>query len=144
VSRAGYSDDGDCERYPVALWRTAVYRAIDGKRGQAFLREMADALDALPTKELIVGEIVSDSKQVCAIGAVALARNLDVSGLDVYDGDDVGGVFGIAQAMAREIAYENDERGRREETPAERWARMRKWCSDHIHATPPISKPEEP
>ena len=38
MSRSGYSDD--CET--MGLWRGAVERAIYGKRGQTFLREMAD------------------------------------------------------------------------------------------------------
>jgi hypothetical protein len=121
---------------------------IRGKRGQAFLREMAVALDAMPVKELISGEVVRDEQRVCAIGAVAVARKIDVSVLDIYDGEDVGNAMGIARALACEIAYENDECGRRQEiegpsrhawgpetrpeSPAERWTRMRRWIESQI------------
>lgn len=136
MSRSGYSED--CEN--LGLWRGAVSRAITGKRGQAFLRELAAALDAMPVKELVVEETVSDDDRVCTIGAVAIARGLDVSDLDESDQEEVGKRFGIARAMAAEIAYENDECGqyryegskRIEETPAERWTRMRKWVADSI------------
>lgn len=124
MSRSGYSYD--CEN--LGLWRGAVDRAITGKRGQAFLREMAAALDAMPVKELITDEVVSDDTRVCAIGAVAQARRLDVSRLDTHDGDQVAARFGIARALACEIAYENDECGE-DETPSERWTRMRAWVN---------------
>jgi hypothetical protein len=135
MSRSGYSED--CEN--LGLWRGAVERAIAGRRGQAFLREMAAALDAMPVKELIVGEVVSDDAKVCAIGSVAVARRVDVTDLDVYDADSVAECFGIAPALAREIAYENDECGEtwrdgtlHKETPAERWARMRSWVAKQL------------
>jgi hypothetical protein len=131
VSRSGYSDEGD----NLGLWRHAVERALRGKRGQAFLREMAAALDAMPTKELVAEEVVRDSEHVCALGSVALARKLDVSNLDIYDGEDMGQAFGISRAMAQEIAYMNDEWVRPgRETNAERWTRMRKWVDENTRA----------
>jgi hypothetical protein len=135
MSRSGYSDD--CEN--PGLWRGAVNRAITGKRGQAFLREMAAALDAMPAKEL-VADVIVDNGAACAIGSVALARRMDVS--ELGDGSDstlVADRFGIASALAAEIAYENDECGEsyrdgrmRHETPAERWTRMRAWVDRHL------------
>ena len=134
MSRSGYTDDYDDGDYPIALYRNAVNRAITGKRGQAFLREMTAALDAMPVKELVADVIVKDSQHVCAIGSVALARGMNVEALDEYDGDDVGKAFGIARSLACEIAYENDEGGptRTAETPAERWTRMRAWVDGHL------------
>ncbi len=132
MSRSGYSDD--CEN--IGLWRGAVDRAIAGKRGQAFLREMAAALDAMPVKELVAGEIVRDSAHVCAIGAVAVARKMDVSQLEIDDGESVGAAFGVARALACEIAFVNDDDfGAGHETPAERWTRMRAWVAREIHET---------
>ena len=61
-----------------------------------------------------------------------MARKMDVSSLEIYDGESVGEAFGIARALACEIAYENDEGGTMRETPTERWQRMRKWVTDHI------------
>lgn len=135
MSRSGYSDD--CEN--LGLWRGAVDRAIRGKRGQAFLREMAAALDAMPVKELIADDIVRDETHVCALGSVAIARRMSVSGFDVTDARYVGQEFGIARALAAEIAYENDERGETwrdgkwcDETPAQRWKRMRAWVEENL------------
>ena len=40
--------------------------------------------------------------------------------------------FGIAQAMAAEITYMNDEYPYQSETPEARWARMRAWVERQI------------
>ena len=45
MSRSGYSDDDEDGR--LAMWRGAVQSAIRGKRGQAALRELLTALDAM-------------------------------------------------------------------------------------------------
>ena len=50
MSRSDYSKDGDSQE--LALWRGAVRSAINGARGQAMLRELAPALDAMPKKTL--------------------------------------------------------------------------------------------
>ena len=125
MSRSGYSDD--CEN--VALWRAAVDSAILGRRGQVFMRRLRDALDAMPSKRLITGEIATDDG-VCALGSVdPMCR------IDPYDREAIGQHFGIAPAMAAEIAYINDEDGRAEwETPEERWTRMRAWVDKQIAA----------
>jgi len=142
MSRSGYTDDDEDGR--LNLYRANVDRTIAGKRGQAFLREMAAALDAMPVKELVAGDIVRDDGHVCAIGSVALARKLDVSKLDVYDGDEVGKTFGITRILACEIAYENDEHRSydyeahrfTEETPEGRWKRMRAWVASCLRPEP--------
>ena len=128
MSRSGYSDD--CEN--VELWRTTVRNAINGKRGQAFLRDLIASLDAMPTKELIVEELVTPDGQCCALGAVALKRGIDVSRVDPEDRERVAQVFDIAPCMAAEIAYENDECTFYAETPEKRWRRMRGWAEAHL------------
>jgi hypothetical protein len=129
MSRSGYSDDADY----VDLYRASVDRALRGKRGRAFLRELAIALDAMPVRELVAHQIVTDG-HACALGAVALARGADVSRLDPEDAAAVAVVFGIATSMAREIVYENDEGGplTGAETPAARWTRMRAWVDARL------------
>ena len=142
MGRSGYVEDDDDGTH--GLWRGAVESAIRGKRGQAFLREMAAALDAMPVKELITGDVVTEDNQVCAIGAVALARKVDVSNIDIYDGEELGKVFGVAQSLAREIAHVNDDDfgWRTNETPAQRWQRMREWVGANLVATPQAGKAE--
>lgn len=129
MSRSGYSED--CEN--ISLWRGAVNRAIGGKRGQAFLRELVEALDALPEPRL-VSDVLVDGSDCCAIGAVALKRGMDVGGINYEYRASVGSAFGIAGAMAAEIAFENDEQVRHE-TPEEKWKRMRKWAVDNLRTS---------
>lgn len=131
MSRSGYSFDAE----NLGLYRGAVERSVRGKRGQKFLREMATALDAMPIKQLVKDDIVQDDGHVCAIGSVALFRGMDVSKLDVNNGDAVGEAFDISQCLAREIAYMNDEHGFWKETPAERWTRMREWVEEQLVQT---------
>ena len=56
MSRSGYSED--CDGWALVRWRGAVKSAIRGQRGQAFLRELLAALDAIPDKRLIAEELV--------------------------------------------------------------------------------------
>ena len=128
VSRSGYSDD--LETWALICWRGAVKKAITGSRGQALLREMLIALDAMPAKRLISRDLIKEG-EVCALGAVAAARGLDVSAVDPEDRDTVAGVFNIAPALAAEIVYENDETWTGE-TPEERYARMREWVAANL------------
>ena len=134
MSRSGYSDDYEY----MGLYRATVDRSIRGKRGQAFLREMAAAMDAMPVKRLIAGEIENDSGEVCAIGTVCKARGMDASKIDYDEPESVGRAVGISRALAAEIEFENDERPSwgywtgRTETPEERWVRMRKWVEENI------------
>ena len=108
MSRSGYSDDIWEDDNRGWLYRGAVKSAFQGRRGQAFLKELLAALDALPVKELVAWELEKDGA-VCALGAVGKARGIDMSQLDPEDPDTVAGTFGIARAMACEIVYENDE-----------------------------------
>ena len=123
MSRSGYSDDCD----NVALWRQAVARATLGRRGQALLHEMLTALDALPEQRLISGDLINAEGECCALGAVACLRNADVAHVDPADREQLGEMFGVAPALAAEIMYLNDERGPAQETPEERFQRMRQW-----------------
>lgn len=145
MSRSGYSDDYDGNNWDLIRWRGAVNAAIKGSRGQAFLKEMLAAFDAMPEKRLIAEDLVKDRvvdpeagatvREVCAIGAVGAVRGVDMTKLDPEDREGVAGAFGIAPAMAAEIVYMNDE-GTYNETPEARFTRMRQWIVNQI-------KPEE-
>lgn len=130
MSRSGYSDDCN-DQWASICWRGAVKSAISGKRGQAFLKETLVALDALPEPKLIDGELEAGGA-VCAIGAVGRARGVNMSKLDPENTERVASVFGIAEALAREIMYENDDEYRIYETPERRFDRMRKWVVSQI------------
>lgn len=108
MSRSGYSDDYDDEG-ALGLWRGAVARAINGKRGQAALRELAAAMDAMPNKVLAAESLVTEDGQFCTLGVLGQMRGIDMHPIDPEDWDAVARVFNIAPAMVREIVYENDE-----------------------------------
>jgi len=129
VSRSGYCYDLD--HWDLIRWRGAVASAIRGQRGQAFLREMLVALDSIPEKRLIQNALQDTAGEVCAIGAVGKLRSIDMTELDPHERDEIATAFGIAEALAAEIVYENDECACRE-TPEQRWARMREWVLRHL------------
>ncbi len=129
MSRSGYSDDFDS--WASIRWRGAVASAIRGKRGQAFLREMLAALDALPEKRLIANEL-EEHGAVCAIGSVGKARGIDMAKIDPGDRERVAGVFDIPFSFACEIMFENDEGTWAQETPEHRFTRMRGWIEKQL------------
>lgn len=59
-----------------ALWIANSRRELRSKRGQAFLRELLEALEALPQRRLIEGRVAHDGC-TCALGALALKRGVD-------------------------------------------------------------------
>ena len=138
MSRSGYTEDGDMENWQLIRWRGQVASAIRGKRGQAFLRELVEALDAMPEKRLIAKDL-EHAGNVCAIGAVGVARGQDMSALDVYDYDQIASTFGIAHQLVQEIEWENDqyiewdiETSRIIENPEGRWRYMRAWAISQL------------
>jgi protein-disulfide isomerase-like protein with CxxC motif len=139
MSRSGYSDD--LNSWNLIIWRGAVKSAVRGKRGQAFLREMLAALDELPYPALISNDIirpgVAEPSEVCAIGAVAYKRGLDVSELDPEDYEGVAATFGIARALAQEIIYLNDEFYHK--TMEDRFQFMRRWIIENLKEEDGIS-----
>ena len=109
MSRSGlFEDDGE-DHLAHGRWRGAVASAIRGKRGQAFLRELADALDAMPNKWLVGGELQSEDGCHCTLGVIAHKRGLEVSSMDVDDYDYIAASLGVNVKIAQEIMWENDE-----------------------------------
>lgn len=157
MSRSGYTDDTE-DQWSLIRYRGAVASAIRGARGQAFLREMLTALDAMPEKRLISGALVFDGQpdipwdplpnedvivggdqlvtgwgeivrvgDVCAMGCLGRARGARMDDIDAHDAPQVAGLFSIAEALAREIAWVNDEEWFGENTPEHRFERVRTW-----------------
>lgn len=108
MSRSGYSDDCD-DNWALIRWRGAVNSAIRGKRGQAVLRELLAALDALPEQRLAADSLVTADGEFCTLGALGRARGLDMNTIDPDDREAVASAFGVAEALAAEIMYLNDE-----------------------------------
>lgn len=158
MSRSGYSDDfGDDDPLALGRYRAQVNSAIRGKRGQALLRELLVALDAMPDKRLVAGELEADG-QFCALGVVGQARGLSLTAIDTYDVEALGAKFNIAEQLAREIMWVNDDhvsdtrwveveicgplqrwkdrfasvRAPNESAGADRWNEVRNWVASHI------------
>lgn len=173
MSRAGYSDDYEESDDPTwtEAWEKIRKEAIYGERGQKFLRDLRDSLDAMPVKRLITGELKDTDGEVCALGCIGVRRGVDMAPLlkpadcdqEDWDSDwendaadraeDLGKMFDIDPVMAQEVMYQNDEcdvwhhavtgaviksyRGeappiRYEDTPEERWDRMRRWVGRRL------------
>lgn len=129
----------------VNLYRASVERAIKGKRGQKFLRNLLAAMDALPVKELYQGDLVSidyDEKTgqnytlgYCALGTVCKDKMSidDLLKIDSFDHQELSRLFNISPRMAAEIMFENDEgESWLAETPVQRFDRMRLWVAGNI------------
>lgn len=130
MSRSNYTDDLD--HLQLGRWRGRVMSAIRGKRGRALLTDLLAALDEMPEKRLIAHELLREDGEVCALGAVGKRRGVDMTNLDPDEPDDVAAAFDIAEPLAREIVYENDEAGSYKETPEQRWTRVRAWVAEQL------------
>jgi hypothetical protein len=144
MSRSGYNDDLD-DDLEFGRWRGMVASAIRGQRGQRLLADLLIALDAMPEKSLVIGDLETKEGEVCALGALGKARGIDLRKMDPEDPSQVAAAFDIAECLAQEIAYMNDEQfdtqwnpaTKRSEvmSPEERWVRMRAWVAGKIKAT---------
>lgn len=140
MSRHGYQDDIDQKDF--AMWRGRVASAMRGKRGQKMLRDLRDALDAMPEKRLVSRVLQTSDGDSCALGRLASYKGHD---LTKHEGDDesdlfdlnteLAGLFNVAECLIQEVEYMNDD-GAYKETPEQRWERMRRWVDRHI-AQPP-------
>jgi hypothetical protein len=168
VSRSGYID-GDCDPEVMLSmygWNANVRRCLAGRKGQAFLWELYQALEALPERRLITGGLVDQGGACCSLGAVAIARGIEIpedlrvtedGDPDEYEFvDAMGPLLGIKNMLAREVMYQNDECERLHEVPGpvksrwgqshgdlyrfendeERWCRMRRWIVSHLKDIP--------
>lgn len=145
-----FNDDYDDEDFnnQAALYQANTDRALAGKRGQAFLKEMEEALLMLPQKRLINGAVCKEG-EVCAIGALAVKRKRDA-------GDSISAALywlekeapdedaeadstsayaeehlGVLDRLAFRMAWVNDLNEPEEETPEKRYERVLTWIREH-------------
>lgn len=140
MSRSGYSDDLD--DWALICWRGAVTKAIKGKRGQAFLKEMLAAMDAMPEKKLVKSALVTPQGEVCAIGSAVVHRGVDIADLKDLDLEDnweyvnhhLAKRLDIAPALVAEIENINDEAWdcMSPITDERRFEIVRHWVESHI------------
>lgn len=133
MSRSGYSDAfGD--EWSLIRWRGAVLSAIRGARGQLLILELLEALEAIPEKRLIAEELATAIGEYCALGVLGAKRGIDLDTLDPEDYKQVASAFGVANALVREIVWENDEFRWGNATPEQRWQHMCDWCRANLKA----------
>lgn len=138
MSRSGYTDD--CEGSDLVMWRGQVASATRGKRGQQFFRDLVSALDAMPAKRLVAGDLQREDGEVCALGSLGLRRGINLQPLDEGLDEDcsnfapLASAFDIAEQLAQETMFVNDEGGpwNLAETAEARWLRVRAWASRQI------------
>ena len=146
--------DGD-EEYPGQwwLWEQALFRAVNGRRGQQVLRDLERALLELPEKQLIDG-CLSDGKGVCAVGAYVVQKRVEAGedrdevlrllnlmapfsddwGPDGWEAEEAtieeGRAAGMQLTLAVSIASLNDEYY--PVTPEQRYERVLAWVQKRI------------
>lgn len=60
MSRSGYDYDYDVDQWATIRYGGMLASAIRGRRGQGFLRDLAEAMDAMPEKRLIAHDLIRD------------------------------------------------------------------------------------
>lgn len=131
MERHGYNEDGD-DTWSYIKWRGIIASATRGKRGQQFFRDLVAALDAMPQKRLVRGELQDTECEVCALGALGQHKHLAMDQVDTEDWEKLGQLFGVAEQLTREVMYWNDQSG---QTPEQRWNIVREWAARQIVPT---------
>jgi hypothetical protein len=151
--------DGDSD-IPVALYEQAIENALNGKRGQAVLRELEASLLALPEKKLAHG-VIAHEGQFCAVGLLAknrlergekiivgkqnpktIATVAELEEMFGGEQDDpwntviLGKAMGFTEALATQIAYKNDGYEEDDTPPEVVYARVLKWVQSRIKCEP--------
>lgn len=154
MSRFDFDNDEGTEA-SYELWRANVKRALKGRRGQKALREMREALLALPVKRLIEGSLCDlgpdGEASFCAVGAYALYKRQqngesaesathELARLDTGEEYELPTVEeGVDQGLRRTLAYElamkNDETFG-DCTPEQRYTRYLAWVESQIAPSP--------
>jgi len=112
MSRSGYTDDID-DNWSHIMWRGRVASSIRGKRGQAMLRELLAALDAMSDKRLFPNSFATATGEYCTLGVLGAVRGTKMDDLgDAEEGCNerlVADRFGVAAPLVQEIMWMNDE-----------------------------------
>jgi hypothetical protein len=151
MSRSGYSDDCDY----LELYRgNNVYRSMRSKAGQARLRELRDALLAMPVKALEADIFVggtSDAPKVCALGAwalakcggdVAAARALVPNEADDYETADALKAHDWPRLVVHDAIFWNDEAAWNVQTAEQRYAYVLRRVEEQILPPAPAQETE--
>ena len=146
MSRVVYNEDDPI--IPYDFQERTVQNAIEGKRGQAALRLLIRALDAMPQKRIIDGWLTKDG-DVCTVGAMVMQRRIEAGDSrekalgylmgyqdelnreESWDWADIATLaskqLNIARYMAFELVEITDEWTIRM-SPERRWQFVRDWA----------------
>lgn len=142
MSREWEGDDYVSE----GLWNGRVAMATRSRRGKAALRELRDALLALPEKRLLRHHLALDG-QVCALGAWLKGKRCGAgeapaavqADLERYgdNGTEIDTLYAAQEAgmtftLAWEIGQLNDYDGVPGETPEQTYARVLAWVDAQL------------
>jgi hypothetical protein len=137
--RISYSDEED---YPgqFELWQANCRRSMRGKQGQEELRELRAALLALADKRLIHGSLVDEEGEMCAIGAYAKHKGLDLQKFDSEDETDAVGIeAGMPALVAWKVVEMNDFEfascSFQPISPEQRYTKMLAWVESQLLST---------
>ncbi len=148
MGRIEYGEYGD----PVAnLWQATAKRALGGKRGQAALMEIRDALLAMPSRRLMKDEWAAGG-EVCALGAVDVHRHMR-NGMswesarlivehtveekpwqfdESFEVEETAQLrLGYTRTLVWEVMEKNDEQFENM-SPEQRWGSMLRWVEEKI------------
>lgn len=152
--------DGWGEDYPNQwqLQEANTQRQLRGKKGRAILRQLEEALLALPEKKLVSSKLAQSTGEVCAVGAMMVAKRVKAGmthqeavldllatypGCDADDPIDSGWetwtLAAREEVAPRSLAWEfvamNDERCEFY-TPEQRYEHVLSWVQDLLKETP--------
>lgn len=129
--RISYSEEED---YPgqFELWKANCERSIRGAAGQAELKQLRDALLALPEKRLISDSLDNEDGEVCAIAAYGKHKGLNLEEFHPEsDSDEVGIAAGMPRLVAWKVVEMNDIEFSHL-TPEQRYTRMLAWVESKL------------
>jgi len=142
MSRTGWTDGYEDDQWRAIMASGAIKSAIRGKRGQAFLRDLAEALDAMPDKRLADGLLVAEDGCKCALGVLGERRGLDLLALQQpldWDQEAIAKAFGVAESLTNQVQWINDESafvsdpvGDSDKERRLRWKEVRDWVAKNL------------
>lgn len=127
-------------------WLRNSVTTLTSKRGQAVLRELEEALLALPVKRLVKGELEAPASRYmpagtpadhCVIGALASYKGVPIPALEKWDNEAsylstwAAENLGLARTLAWNLMEQNDE-GFDTDTPEKRYENTLFWVRKHI------------
>jgi hypothetical protein len=144
MTRLYYDDDLDPSR--EGLVAGALRSAVRGKRGQRFIRDLVQALDALPSPELAAGALEDeDTECCCAFGAVRRFRGSDAVPLwfdpmeEDLTPDHLAEPFNVSETLAWAVVQVNEDgmTGNDVSTRRHRWNVVKDWAIRQLIPTTP-------